>query len=205
MLLSSAFGAIVAIGAVFLVADYESATIPPQSDPRRDSSKRRVAAGQMASNLRAAPFTPGERRQFLSRLVPRRGLYGEESEVDEVNANAGDEGVDPSAYDPDEGEAVWDGLTLAFDRESRDPDWAGDAEQAIESALPGVLEPSGGRVTSLECRSSSCVVDVDWPVGERSPKATADLVHFSYKALDCASHIREDDDSSATLVFDCHV
>ena len=90
-----------------------------------------------------------------------------------------------------------------FSAEPRDSRWAGEAEVAVHDGLESLLSRVGGRVTDVECRSRRCRAQLRWPEEGDVERLSMFALHKSHQAMNCARHMRVEDDTDTILLFEC--
>lgn len=72
------------------------------------------------------------------------------------------------------------GWIAAHSAEPIAPDFAVRARGALEPEVGEVAEASGGRVASVDCRTTSCIVTVQWPDYSAAQRSMRELIGASY-------------------------
>jgi hypothetical protein len=135
-----------------------------------------LASAPASADAVGARSPDRERVRRLERRVAELSEAAEPSDPGAAPAAAAMEEADPEA-DKREAIAWWDGLKDAHEQESRDPAWAGGAEDLFRTELTAIAEGRGFEVVSLDCRQSSCTAALEWP------SYTADEVHRDTRAV----------------------
>jgi hypothetical protein len=115
---------------------------------------------------------------------------------------------DPSAALAED-EADRHRMMAAYEQQSRDTTWAPRAEAAFETDF-GKLSNKGIVVRGVECRTTACKAELQWPSYANARRDAAQLVHFPF-AENCARHTftppPEDPDKpyETTMLFECEM
>jgi hypothetical protein len=118
----------------------------------------------------------------LRHAQPAPAFAGEDAEqLDQEPSSASDELPEVEAHRR--------GLA-AHEAEPRDPAWAGEAEATITSSLDSLLSTSNRtwKVDSVDCRTSTCRIDVAWPNYSSASSDFGELLSATY-GLPCASEV----------------
>ena len=121
----------------------------------------------------------------------------------------------PEAPEPEPGEPIpaddeavaerqeWAEHLEGFSAEPRDAQWAGEAELAVHDGLESLVSRFDGHVASVECRSRRCRAQLQWPEDANVEGLSMFALHKSHEAMNCARHMRVEDDRATTLLFEC--
>jgi len=136
-----------------------------------------VAAVQ--GSLAAAPRRPVALPQGLDVLVAA-------SEGSSAGEAAEDEGDSPQARAPQPAFADrWRGLLDAHDAEPRDSAWAQRWTETLKPDFDALAPNLGFSVRGIDCRSTSCTAELQWPSYDAATEHWQELLHHRYSA-NCA-------------------
>ena len=151
------------------------------------------------AHSRVVPTTPrpSPNAEARSRFRLRRHERSDEPSSDE-----------PSEPNPVQDEELverqeWADHLEGFGAEPRDARWAEDAEVAVHDGLERLASRFDGHVASVECRSRRCRAQLQWPDGANVEGLSMFALHKSHEAMNCARHMRVEDDNATTLLFEC--
>jgi hypothetical protein len=73
--------------------------------------------------------------------------------------------------------------------EPGNPVWASRAQESVRSALTDFGRSHDAKVLGVDCRSRSCVADLEWRTEAGARAGYRDLLHGRYEGLNCDSEI----------------
>jgi hypothetical protein len=87
-------------------------------------------------------------------------------------------------------------------REQKDPRWAADATAKLTSDLAKFQPERGFTSSVVDCRTTMCSAQLQWPSQREALEKTHALV-MSELSLNCERHWLIEENGSATIQFDC--
>jgi hypothetical protein len=114
---------------------------------------------------------------------------------------------DPAQAAADE-RAAFQSVLDAHELEPRNTAWSQSASPRFEADLGKLAAQGGFAVDRIDCRASTCVVDLDWPSESQARAGWHSLLTYDY-GVNCQRNVllREEPDARgrlhADLVFDC--
>lgn len=74
-------------------------------------------------------------------------------------------------------------------REPGNPAWASRAHESVLSALTDFGQSHDAKVVGVDCRTRSCLADLEWRTVDAARAGYRDLLHGRYEGLNCDSEI----------------
>src|SRR5690606_31828294 len=124
---------------------------------------------------------------------------------------AGEEAVEPPSPEAERAElgARFARPASTHQMQRVDGAWAPSAEASLATGLDSVAGPAGVDVLEMQCRASSCRLDMRFGSRDAARTNTEALVHTVYPGLNCARHMYASepgdptDSYEAALYLDC--
>lgn len=167
------------------------------------------------SALHAPPFPmftpPAEPRSADLAAIERRlqGLEAQEPRRSGEAATSEPEGAPPDLEEARrEARRLHDELLQRHRDEPVDRGWSGQAETLLRSDLGALAEGRSYHLTSLECKTSSCVATLEWPSYATAPQEAVGVIAAPHH-VNCATSVwtpPPDDPATsyrAEVFFDC--
>ena len=139
-----------------------------RSSPRRSASQAEdsgivsLGIGHSGIKERKPDGTNEELQNLRERLTRLEAIRPEPSSVGPGPESSSAGRVDP-AEAMQERTARHAGFLDAHNRESQDPKWSASAQHAISARLSELVSGSGGNILAVDCRTTTCVADIEWP------------------------------------------
>lgn len=87
--------------------------------------------------------------------------------------------------DPQVNEPTTPQLLDGVRRQARDESWAGTTEQTLEQDLGKLGRELGFHVDGIDCRSSRCLAELEWPSGAEAQRDFKAVLSNSAHRVDC--------------------
>jgi hypothetical protein len=78
-------------------------------------------------------------------------------------------------------------LISEHNAEPASPAWAAKASEAVVSELKSLQAEAGFSLAGVDCRSTSCLAEVEWPSVDSIRRGYHSLLHATFDKLNCAT------------------